>query len=212
MTRTGEGTHAVLGSAASRQVLDALLESPEPLDAATVAALLGLHVTTARFHLDRFEAAGLVTRGSSSEHRRGRPRILYRPSGAVRAQGAREQFIHVLAGVVARGGDPDIESENAGRRWADEFAGIVSEDPGDGLVEVLERIGFEPERVREQIRLHACPFRDAARARPQVVCSVHRGLIDGLLETTGSRSQLKPFVESDLCLVDLESSGSAISR
>ncbi|HWL01631.1 MAG TPA: helix-turn-helix domain-containing protein [Microbacteriaceae bacterium] len=212
MTARSDDYHAALGSAARRQVLDALLAAAEPLDAAAVAASLGLHVTTARFHLDQLAAAGLATRRTGIERRRGRPRILYSPGGPVRDEQSREQLIQVLARALAREDETGAESQHAGRRWAEDFDGVIADDPVRDLVGVLDRIGFEPVLVGEQIRLHACPFREAAREQPQVVCSVHRGLLDRLLEPTDTRSRLHPFAEPDLCLVDLESSGPAMSR
>lgn len=71
-------------------------------------------------------------------------------------------------------------------------------------------------RARQRlIRLHACPVRDLARARSEVVCGVHLGLLQGLLTQTleeGGRrksarpamsAHLEPFVEPDLCLARL---------
>jgi len=212
MASGNEAIHAAMGSTARRQVLDALLASREPLDAAAVAAALGSHVTTARFHLDQLAASGLAVRRTGSERRRGRPRILYSPAGPVRDENSREQLIQVLARALAREDESGAESEHAGRRWADDLGPVVADDPVRGLVDVLDRIGFAPELVDGGIRLAGCPFRDAARDEPQVVCSVHRGLIDRLLEPTGTRARLLPFVERELCLVELESSGAAMSR
>jgi len=212
MTAGRESYHAGLGSSARRHVLDALLERTEPLDAAAVAGRLGLHVSTARFHLDQLAAAGLATRRRGTEQRRGRPRILYSPAGPVRDENSREQLIQVLARALASEDGTDARSHDAGRRWAADLGAILDEDPVPGFVEVLERIGFGPEPGDGRIRLHACPFREAAREQPQVVCAVHRGLVDRLLEPTGIRPRLLPFVEPELCVVELESSGAAKSR
>src|SRR5690606_23798249 len=76
MTGRSEDYHAALASTSRRQILDALVASTQPLDAAVVAGGLGLHVTTARFHLDQLTDAGLVRRRPSTERRRGRPRML----------------------------------------------------------------------------------------------------------------------------------------
>lgn len=84
MIDRSEEYHAALASASRRQVLDSLLASSEPLDASAVADRLGLHVTTARFHLDQLTAAGLAQRRVGAEKRRGRPRLLYAPAGPVR--------------------------------------------------------------------------------------------------------------------------------
>ncbi len=202
-----ENYHAALASAMRRQVLDALNSTNEPQDASAVAELLKVHVTTARFHLDQLEAAGLVKRQSGAEKRRGRPRVLYRPSGPARDEGARAQLIEVLATALAdRGNRAETLSVEAGRRWAD-LLDTAAADPEAELLRVLDELGFEPEPSGNEIRLHACPFRDAAREHPNVVCSVHRGLIDELLDRSGaaSRAQLIPFVEPELCLVSLSS-------
>lgn len=206
MIDRSEEYHAALASASRRQVLDALRASPEPLDASAVADQLGLHVTTARFHLDQLTAAGLVQRRVGAEKRRGRPRLLYATGGSVRDEDAREQLIQVLAAALAREEDPDADASNAGRRWAETFEPPDPEDPVPGLVEVFERLGFDPLTDTEvgTIRLRACPFRDAAREHPEVVCAVHRGLIEQLLDGAAPQARLIPFVEPELCVVALD--------
>jgi len=210
MRSSSEEYHAALASPARRKVLDALLRSPEPLDAATVAERLGLHVTTARFHLEQLATAGLAARRAGAEARRGRPRMLYAPAGRARDENAREQLIGVLASALAGDESPAAESTEAGRRWAAALGPIPLGEPRAGLVNVLDRLGFEPETEpgvagdRDLIRLRACPFRAPARDHPEVVCSVHRGLIDQLLGGTGTGAQLLPFVQPDLCVVAFE--------
>src|SRR6185437_14363636 len=75
---------------------------------------------------------------------------------------------------------------------------------------MFDDLGFDPELAGDprdrQIRLRACPFRAAARANPEVVCSVHRGLMRGTLDRLGTPQttvRLLPFVEPDLCLAHL---------
>lgn len=209
MTERAEGYHAALASRTRRRVLEALLDSPAPLDAAAIASGLGLHVTTARFHLDQLKAAGLVRRSTDPEHRRGRPRVLYGPAGTPRDEGARARLIEVLATAMAGGESGTAGSLRAGRRWAEDFDPPDRADPVPGLVEVLDRLGFEPEpragsEDAGELLLRGCPFRSAARAHPEVVCTVHRGLLDGLLEGAGRGGRLLPFVEPELCVVALE--------
>jgi len=206
MIDQSEEYHAALASASRRQVLDVLRTAPEPLDASAVAEQLGLHVTTARFHLDQLTAAGLVQRRVGAEKRRGRPRLLYATAGSVREEDAREQLIQVLAAALAREEDPDADASSAGRRWAETFELPDPEDPVPGLVEVFERLGFDPLTDTEvgTIRLRACPFRGAAREHPEVVCAVHRGLIEQLLGGAAPQARLLPFVEPELCVVALD--------
>ena len=90
----------------------------------------------------------------------------------------------------------------AGRRWAAAFDPPEPDDPIPGLVEVLDRLGFDPEDDDGPvIRLPSCPFREAAREHPEVVCAVHRGLVDELLDGTTHAGRLLPFVEPQLCLI-----------
>ena len=203
--RSGE-YHSALASPSRRQVLDALLASPEPLDAASVAGQLGLHVTTARFHLEQLTTAGLANRRAGAENRRGRPRLLYAPAGSVRDEDAREQLIQVLAAALAREGDPAAAATRAGQGWAEAFKRPDPVEPVPGLLEVFERLGFEPETdvAADSILLRACPFRDAAREHPEVVCGVHRGLIEQLLNGAAPQARLLPFVEPELCVVALD--------
>jgi predicted ArsR family transcriptional regulator len=106
----------------------------------------------------------------------------------------------------------------AGRVWGraaiDEAAG-PSEDPVADVVELLDEVGFEPElrpgrsRGETDILLHACPFRAVAQEHPEIVCSVHLGLIRGALERLGAEVQasgLEPFVRPDLCIAHLSRS------
>jgi predicted ArsR family transcriptional regulator len=205
MIDQSEEYHAALASASRRQVLDVLRAAPEPLDASAVAEQLGLHVTTARFHLDQLTTAGLVQRRVGTEQRRGRPRVLYATAGSVREEDAHEQLIQVLTAALARKEDPDTDASGAGRRWAQIFEMPDPEDPVPGLVDVFERLGFdpEPEPENDTIRLKACPFRGAAREHPEVVCAVHRGLIEQLLGGSAPQARLLPFVEPELCVVTL---------
>jgi predicted ArsR family transcriptional regulator len=199
--------HAALASPARRQVLDVLVQAAEPLDAAAVADHLGLHVTTARFHLDQLVDAGLARRNTGTERRRGRPRVLFTPAGAARQGDSREQLIEVLASTIASDANGVQESLRAGRRWADELGpdAAVAGEPVSGLIDALDRLGFDPDPAPDAgvIRLHDCPFRSAAREHPDIVCNVHRGLVERLLEGSEAQPRLIPFAEPELCLVAL---------
>ncbi len=183
-------------------------ESPTSLDALTIATRLELHVTTVRFHLDHLEGSGLVRREAVAEKRRGRPRIFYVLAPVLPIESPREQLIDVLAEALATREDGGRErARDAGRKWADDLVAQRIE-PGASYAElltVLEQLGFDPHAdAKGTIELRACPFRNSAAAHPQVVCSVHRGLIERLLEIDEDASQdvqLLPFVQPDLCII-----------
>lgn len=200
-----DGYHAALASGARRLILDTLRASPAPLDAQSLAAELGLHVTTARFHLDQLERVSLVRRQSGVQQRRGRPSVLYTPTGEPRDDDARTAFIDVLVDALGDRPDGPAVSAEAGRRWADSI-NLPGHDRR-AVTDLLERLGFEPDPDGDTIRLRSCPFRDPARAHPEIVCSVHRGLLERVVQNSDGSSdhdiELIPFVEPELCMVTL---------
>lgn len=196
---------AALAPPKRREVLQVLTEAGEPLGVREVAERLGLHMTTARFHLNQLQSVGLVESRTESTKRRGRPKDLYSPLGAARDESAREQLIGVLAAAIATQESHQQLAEQAGHQWANTLPLTRGGSDIDVLIEVLNRLGFAPEAMGEAIDLNACPFRGAAHAHPEIVCTVHRGLIDRVLERTGTQTQaqLTPFVEDHQCVVEL---------
>ena len=204
--------YSALASPARRRVLDALTRSPAPRDAHAIAAELGLHVTTVRFHLEHLCEARLVRRSADVQKRRGRPRMLFAAVGdATRDRSAQEQLIDTLATAFARGDDDGGRGRavEAGRSWGRGLVGAAPGDSGAVLMDVLDGLGFDPSRDGEIVQLRACPFRDAARRHSDVICSVHQGLVEQILagdqgrDDGSPRGRLLPFVQPDLCLIDL---------
>lgn len=213
---TADARHAALAVASRRRLLEALQATNEPLDVAALAAAVGLHVTTARFHLEVLERAGLVRRAAQRGGRPGRPRQLYAALAAPEATEGHRQLAEVLAEVLAANPDAGPRwAEQAGRQWADRQVpadgGPSWEDGTRRVGALFERLGFAPRLVddarRRHLELDACPFRDLARAYPHIVCRVHLGLLRGALGRLGVSSAeqagLRPFVEPELCVADL---------
>lgn len=205
------GWHAALASPIRRSVLEFLVESGEPLDAPAVAAQMNLHVTTARFHLEQLLGAKLIRREPDRSGQRGRPRIRFTAVRAARGD-ARDQLGHALASVLAEDDDGGrARAIRAGEKWSEAFAGGLTASTSAGatpLVELLDQLEFAPQldEAGRSIALTACPFREAARANPGVVCAVHLGLIQRVALTLGhddSAVELRPFVGPHLCVVDL---------
>lgn len=195
--------------------------------AAELAAYLGLHVTTVRFHLDQLVTGGYLVTAFERTPRVGRPRKLYAaPRLDAGAEAETQRHYQVLAGLLAQswptdGGDP-ITPEEAGRRWAAGHADPTrasteaATSPGRWLAKVgdmvdqLEHWGYTPELSTSAggrtvtIALHNCPFLALARVRPDVVCGVHHGLITGALDHVGEHAvqiEVRPFVGPTRCLV-----------
>jgi len=205
------GWHAAMASPVRRRVLQFLVERAQPADAVAVASDLALHVTTARFHLDQLESAGLIQRAVERTAQRGRPRVLFTVVPAP-SDDVQEQLNHALVSVISEDADGGrARAIRAGENWSAAFAGELVGPVDDAIapiVRVLTTLEFEPEVDSEgrTIALHACPFRDEARKNPGVVCSVHLGLLQGSARSLGRDERevgLRPFVGPELCMVDL---------
>ncbi len=200
-----------------RRLLEVLQATDEPLDVARLAAAVGLHVTTARLHLQLLERAGLVRRVVERVGRPGRPRQLYAAVPAPQAAEGHRQLAEVLAGVLATEPDDGPRwAEQAGQRWAAEQVpaddGLSWDEATRRVGGLFDRLGFGPRLVdsaqHRHLELDACPFRDVARDYPQVVCSVHLGLLRGALRQLGipaaaEAAGLRPFVGPELCIADV---------
>lgn len=210
----GDDMHSVLASPIRREILRVLQHTSRPLDAAFLAEQFDIHVTTARFHLDQLERVSLVHREVHRGGHRGRPRIAFRAVPEASDEDAQRQLNGVLADALASDGDgASTRAYDAGDRWARLYDRDVDGATGgieEPLMRVFVAIGFAPERQGGEpdttIALHACPFRDVAAVHPEVVCAAHRGLLDGIVRRLGHETHeatLLPFVESELCLVQL---------
>ncbi|WP_203006189.1 helix-turn-helix transcriptional regulator, partial [Frankia nepalensis] len=210
-------------------LLRLLRAAPGPLDARQLAQESGLAVSTVRFHLDRLAAAGLVVTGSRPRSTPGRPRVTYTPTSPGDDRDGYEQLAAALAANLAdSAAEKAARAEQAGRAWAEErfptrspdATTNVAEPPvpelralGDIMRQVMAlftEMGFDPELADEsggqRILLHACPFIGVARAHPEVVCTLHLGLLRGALEHLAAPpldTRLVPFAEPGLCVAHL---------
>ena len=85
------------------------------------------------------------------------------------------------------------------------------------VLRMLARTGFAPKLSPDgsEIHLRHCPFREVAEAQPEVVCSVHLGLIQGALARSGApvdATRIVPFVQPDLCVTHLHPPAEPLPR
>ena len=72
----------------------------------------------------------------------------------------------------------------------------------------MARAGFEPRFRRSgaavEVTLRDCPFRDLADDYRDLVCSLHRGLVEGMLaglKPGRALREFRPFAERGVCRV-----------
>lgn len=220
--------HRSPGNRQRRRVLELVRENDDALDAGELAARMGLHVTTVRFHLDALCEEGVVERTRITRAGVGRPRTGYL---AVRERLDYRSLAEILALEL---GDTVEKrrrrAQRAGRRWAQRIAArsatehIAEQDVSDSarsseiledraamVASVFARMGFDAELTpaassttgaERSIHLHACPVRDLARAHPEVGCALHRGLLQGLLTNVaaagGHSTTPRPVMQAEL--------------
>ena len=212
-----------LGDDTRFAIYQELGRSPAPLSASDLAERLTLHPNTVRPHLDRMREAGLVEVEPIHRGTVGRPQLRYSLAPGAPGLGFDPPAHTLLAGLLAAlaeqlGGD-GLDASNLGRRWGTDSNSRRQSGRGclAALVAELDRLGFDPvesevggggaavppsfgRRVRVDF-LH-CPFRELAEAYPDLVCNLHRGIVEGVV-AGGSRAGRAPgMVEDFRTLID----------
>jgi predicted ArsR family transcriptional regulator len=195
----------VNGERQREMILEALRSSEDGLDTNELAARLQLHPNTIRWHLGVLTDAGLVEATPEPRHGRGRPSIVHRLTGEGVARGRDEYRLlaTMLTDVVAADGAGETRAYEAGVRWGRH---LQQGEPGASISHLLDREGFAAEQHGDRVEMRRCPFYALAESSPQVICTLHRGIIDGALDEAGSDQaveSLQPFVEPGLCVARL---------
>ena len=200
------------------EVLAVLRATDGALSAAAVADATGLHLNTARFHLDALVTDGLADRASEPRDEPGRPRILYSARGPLPGPRSYALLAEMLTGLVASLKDARPAAVEAGRAWGrhlvERTAPSQRVDAAEAvkrLNSVLDAVGFQPEarnaKKVTEVYLHHCPFREVAEQHTDVVCALHLGLMQGALDELRApidATSLEPFVTPQLCIARLQ--------
>jgi predicted ArsR family transcriptional regulator len=194
-----------------------LASSTTPLSVQDLADALGLHANTVRLHLERLRDVGLVDVEAIHRGTVGRPQHRYFLAPGAPGLGFDPPAHALLAGLLAAmaerlGADAD-EATDTGRAWGIEAAKRTKNRSCLGaLAAELARLGFEPAADEDvgpdgtaRIDFLHCPFRELAEAYPELVCNLHRGLCEGVVEQSGqgkgSVAGFSTLYEPDPCHV-----------
>jgi predicted ArsR family transcriptional regulator len=192
-----------------------LARSAVPLSTMEVAESLDLHPNTVRPHLERMRDVGLLEVASSSQGEVGRPQHRYSIAPDAPSLGLEPPALPTLAQMLlsaahAAGLTPE-ELTDAGReqgrsdgcQWAPDTPAV------DALVVEQARLGFDPAPVELEagavVAFAHCPFRALAEQHPDLVCSLHQGLVEGLVDQIGgvSVTRFHPLLDRAPCQVEL---------
>lgn len=192
----------------SDRLVAVLRESRQALDTATLARRVGLHPNGVRLQLQRLVAQGLVER-DQARRGIGRPRDIWRLAPRAIAEADRPHTGWAMARFLARAIPPTPqrlrEVEQAGAEMGAELARELGptdvDTPIGQLDRTLEALGFDPTRSEQgrvvSYKLMTCPYAEAVRENPAVVCTLHKGIIGGVLESVAPTAALTGFKAND---------------
>ena len=174
-------------------LLEELRRTATPMTVQELADRLTLHPNSIRFHLARLAREGLVREEQASPTGPGRPRLVYSPAAPAHPHPdgyelLAEALSEHLARTTAR---PDEMAVQAGEQQAHRImdrppgaTGATADQARQALTQFMGEYGFDPEWDEDGARLwlRNCPFRQQVDHQPEVICSVHLGLLRGALD------------------------------
>ncbi|MDQ4005098.1 MAG: helix-turn-helix domain-containing protein [Actinomycetota bacterium] len=186
-----------------------------PVSVREMSRRLSLHPNTLRPHLRRLEEAGLVSHQLRRATGVGRPQTQYSAAPPSGDEGRDFRLLaEMLCGLLRTKREIDRATVLA-REWGEYLVLQGGPKPGVRLPErqnlarlqdAMARAGFDPRFRRSgrsvEVTLRDCPFRDLADEYRDLVCSLHRGLLEGMLaglKPSMQLRELKPFVERGVC-------------
>jgi len=175
-----------------------LARTSRPLTTAEVADTIGLHPNTVRPHLERMRDVGLIEVHVGGRGEIGRPQHRYSLAAGAPSLGFEPPVMPILARMVL------AMAERLGADHRDAHA--VGLDEGtrrsvpyrdapsslEAFVDDLDRLGFDPVVSDPDdpadvaiVAFANCPFDELAADHPDLVCSLHHGMIAGFIDSFG---------------------------
>jgi predicted ArsR family transcriptional regulator len=181
-----------------------------PVSRDEVAAEAGVSRKLAAFHLDKLASRGLLTTTYARPQGRsgrgaGRSAKFYEPSERELDVSIPERNYDVIGSILLGA----IESEGPGER-ADQAAHRVARQVGEEIgrrererrrlprpgaeralavtTDVLTANGYEPYLADGSVRVRSCPFHALAEKNRDIVCSLNRELVQGVVTGLGNET------------------------
>jgi predicted ArsR family transcriptional regulator len=189
---------SALGDSTRRAIYIAIRESAEPLTTTQIAHLFEIHPNVARHHLDILVSEGFIRvsarrpKGQSA----GRPAKAYEATEkeiSVHFMPRRYEFLTEMLLKLLETLQPENVAEVAekvGREYGKKLAAEIGtlgdpnyEETVKAVARAMTGLGFHinPDPDSQKLITSHCPFGDTAVDHPDVICSLDRGLVAGLL-------------------------------
>jgi predicted ArsR family transcriptional regulator len=202
---------SLLGDELRRRMYRFVRSSHAPVTREEVAAHVGISRKLAAFHLDRMVDAGLLTATYARPAGRGGPGAgrsakHYAPSDLQVEISLPERHYDLAGSLLVEaimGSKSDETSAEAALRVARDRGRSLGREVrnrrglpprgGDRDLAIAEMVvrdeGYEPYHPSpDVVALRNCPFHVLARQSPELICSMNRSFLDGLLRGLGNRS------------------------
>ena len=144
----------------------------------------------------------------------GRPQHRYLLAADAPSLGLEPAAFPLLARLLAGAAASAVVAPDAAAGASrDAGRALAKRTPGRSCVEALSRaldeLGFDPAVGSEDglatVAFTHCPFHELAEAHPELVCHLHRGLVEGFVEQHGGADveRFGTLIDSDPCQVEL---------
>ncbi|HEY7399721.1 MAG TPA: helix-turn-helix domain-containing protein [Actinomycetota bacterium] len=213
---SGLEVHKALADDTRHRLYRFLRLSGRPVSVRELSVRLSLHPNTLRPHLRRLEEAGLVSASTSKGSSVGRPQTMYQALEREDREGRDHRLLADILAALVSGTRARERAASLARDWGIYLVGRSVPKPGARrragpnlaqLQEALAEAGFDPRFRRRssrtvEISLRDCPFRDMLDDHRELVCTIHRGLLEGML--SGSQpplhlTEFEPLGEREVC-------------
>ena len=191
-----------------------LARSASPRSTSDVADTLDLHPNTVRPHLERMREVGLLAVEVDGRGSVGRPQHRYSLAADAPSLGLEPAAFPLLARLLAgAASSAGVAGEDAAAATRPEGRAMAAKSRGGScaaaLRSALDELGFDPAVASEgqlaTIAFTHCPYRELADAHPELVCHMHRGLVEGFVEEHGGADveQFGTLIDREPCQVVL---------
>lgn len=169
-----------------QRLRDGAASVPELADAAAV------HENTVRAHVAVLEDGGLVTSEPRTGGGPGRPTVQYRlTTDGERLEDDYLGLAELLAAVIGRVGATPDDLHAVGREWGRYLLGRPGQyDVDERIPLVLRRLGWDAEVVDGRVQLTGCPCPLVSADRPELLCRLATGVLDGVLRAAGAHQAI----------------------
>jgi predicted ArsR family transcriptional regulator len=209
---------AVLADETRYRIYRCIAERPhDDVTVADVAGQFELHPNVARMHLAKLEQAGFLLTDFRRNSTGGRPAKLYRLSEMVVTFGFPPRRYELLSRLalhaLSAGGSRDDALRVCREAGAAEGRRVMAAEAqapadGPGAAELVRRVADEQGLLPEvtwldhhlQVVVNNCTFHELSGGDPDLVCSMHRAFLEGVLEVvTAGLGKLR--IESGDCRI-----------